>query len=252
MHFGRIVLFIFCAYLAPGALASAWHAIHLLGEVEPLWYWIAGGCIVGIFTEFVFRQFIPGYATFFHELDHWLVAIAAQKEIRRFVVTPHNGGFVQTSGHSEFGFTRDLVGLAPYYLALLPLTSAFIVNELPQDARPYGLGVFGLFLGRHLAKVVGETKWNWHGYELKRVHDGAPRYTDLATCGFIHASLVIVVFNLLVIGISFYGVCGVENLDREGHIPLLQVSNSVYRPVWEWIADNAQWMAHEIESRCGR
>jgi hypothetical protein len=252
MSFGRIILFLFCVYLAPGAMVCMWHAICHLGEVEPRWHWIAGGCLVGALTEFVLRQLIPGYATFFHELDHMLVAIAAQKSIRRFIVTAHNGGCVVTSEHSEFALTRDLVSLAPYYLALLPLSCAFIVNELPQDARPYGLGVFGLLLGRHLAKVVGETKWNWHSHEFKSAHDGTPSYTDIAKCGFAHAALVIVVLNVLAMGLSCYVVCGSEDLESAKRTTIVAVSNSVYRPVWEWCAENVQWAADEIESRCGR
>ena len=83
------------------------------------------GTVLGIFFDLAVVRRISGLDTFRHEVGHALTALVFFRRIDRFVVTRH-GGEVYHSGGFGGELADDIIGLAPYTIPVLYLSSVLV------------------------------------------------------------------------------------------------------------------------------
>lgn len=127
----------------------------------------------------IFKRHLQVVCTFEHELTHLLFGLLFFKRPRSFVVTRHDGGYVEMSGGNF------VITLAPYFfptISYLLLPLAFFVSP---EFKSIFVGAVGGSVAFHLISTWGELHW---------------RQTDLHDAGIAFSLIFLPVANLV-----FYG-----------------------------------------------
>lgn len=175
----KIITFLICPFLAYGFGESLYRlmaAMHYSGR-DLIFF--AAGFISFIIIWRIFKHQLQVVCTFEHELTHLLFGLLFLKRPHSFVVTRHDGGYVELSGGNY------LITLAPYFFPTVSYCLLPLIYFVPPKFQPVFFAVLGASLAFHLISTWGELHW---------------QQTDLREAGFLFSLIFLPVANLI-----FYG-----------------------------------------------
>ena len=127
----------------------------------------------------IFKRQLQVVCTFEHELTHLIFGLLFLKRPHSFVVTRHEGGYVEMSGGNF------LITLAPYFFPTVSYALLPLLFFIPKTAIPIFLSVLGASVAFHLLSTWIEIHW---------------RQTDLHEAGILFSLVFLPTANLI-----FYG-----------------------------------------------
>ena len=155
---------------------------------------------MGIFFDLAVVRRISGLDTFRHEVGHALTALVFFRRIDRFVVTRH-GGEVYHSGGFGGELADDIIGLAPYTIPVLYLSSVLVRPFFWSRWFPWFDVWVGFAFGLHLWGNFRDIRSNWSKKPFIGAWSGRERMTDIAARGFVFSFIYIITISLAVHGI---------------------------------------------------
>lgn len=175
----KIITFLICPFLAYGFGASLYRMMEAAHYSGRDLIFIAAGFVSFIIIWRIFKRHLQVVCTFEHELTHLLFGLLFLKRPHSFVVTRHDGGYVELSGGNF------LITLAPYFFPTVSYCLLPLAYFVPPKFQPVFLAVMGTSLAFHFISTWGELHW---------------RQTDLRKVGFLFSLFFLPVANLI-----FYG-----------------------------------------------
>lgn len=143
----------------------------------------------------IFRRRLQVICTFEHELTHLLFGLLFLKRPHSFVVTRHDGGYVEMSGSGNF-----IITLAPYFFPTVSYLLLPVAFFIPPDYLPFFFALLGASVAFHLASTWAELHW---------------QQTDLHKAGILFSLIFLPVANLIFYGalmvLVFTGANGFSN-----------------------------------------
>lgn len=175
----KIVTFLFLPFLAYGFGAAVHQSIVSFDfPKQNLIAFFAGFISFAVFW-IIFKRPLQVVCTFEHELTHLLFGLLFLKRPHSFVVTRHDGGYVELSGGNF------LITLAPYFFPTVSYLLLPLLYFIPKSAMPIYLAILGASVAFHFASTWAEIHW---------------QQTDLHEAGIVFSLIFLPVANLI-----FYG-----------------------------------------------
>ena len=127
----------------------------------------------------IFKRHLQVVCTFEHELTHLIFGLLFFKRPHSFVVTRHDGGYVEMSGGNF------VITLAPYFFPTVSYAILPLIFFIPKTAMPIFLTTLGASVSFHLLSTWLELHW---------------KQTDLHDAGILFSLIFLPTANLI-----FYG-----------------------------------------------
>jgi hypothetical protein len=203
-HLSKLLVSVIAVLFIPGLAAAFISGLQLLASRNEIWLPLLLGSLAGGALYHVIFKRLYGFSTFEHELSHVLVALLFFRRIKKFVVTRHNGGYIQYS--EGFGGTvgNYFISLGPYFLPTFTLFSVLMRPFLPETWFPAFDVWIGITFSYQLMNNVDEIKNNWTKKRFSPAGKGSLLETDIGKEGYIFSFILILALKLLILSMLMY------------------------------------------------
>ncbi len=217
-HFAKFWLSITAVIFLPGLASAFFEGFHLLSVRNDIWMSVLLGSLAGIFLYKVIFRKMYGFSTFEHELSHALVALVFFRRIKKFVVTRHNGGYIEYSEGFGGNVGNYFISLGPYFLPTFTLFSVLIRPFLPDTWFPVYDFWIGVTFSYQMMNNVDEIRMNWTKKRFRSAGTAKYTETDIGKEGYIFSFIIILALKLFILSqllfILVKGYSGIwENLE---------------------------------------
>jgi hypothetical protein len=203
-HTTKFTLSLFAVVIIPGLMVAFGEGMLLLASRPNIWQPLLIGFIIGLALYQLLFKRIWGFSTFEHELTHALVALFFFRRITKFVVTRHNGGYVENLQGFGGKTGNYLIALGPYFLPTFTLISVMVRPFLPAAWLPLYDVWIGITLSYQTMSNIEEMKGNWTGKLFRPAGGGALAKTDIGKEGFIFSFIIILTLKLLFLSMLMF------------------------------------------------